>query len=57
VENGDRQLGRSGSVIWQASTFKVVALTVSVKDRSVGPREQVLNVPIACWCYGPSKPK
>jgi hypothetical protein len=20
------------------------------------PREQVLNVPIACWCYGPSKP-
>jgi hypothetical protein len=29
---------------------------VSVKDRSVGPREQVLNVLIAYWCYGPSKP-
>jgi hypothetical protein len=29
---------------------------VSVKDRWVGPREQVLNVPIACQCYGPSKP-
>jgi hypothetical protein len=28
---------------------------VSVKDRSVGPHEQVLNVPIAYWCYGPSK--
>jgi hypothetical protein len=22
---------------------------VSIKDRSVGPREQVLNVSIACW--------
>jgi hypothetical protein len=22
----------------------------SVKDQWVGPREQVLNVPIACWC-------
>jgi hypothetical protein len=26
---------------------------VSVKDRSVGPREQVLNVPIACRDMGP----
>jgi hypothetical protein len=26
-----------------------------VKDRWVGLHEQVLNVPIACWCYGPSK--
>jgi hypothetical protein len=29
---------------------------VSVKDRWVDPREQVLNVPIACLCYGPGKP-
>jgi hypothetical protein len=29
---------------------------VSVKNRWVDPREQVLNVPITCWCYGPSKP-
>jgi hypothetical protein len=29
---------------------------VSVKDRWVDPREQVLNVPIACRCYGPGKP-
>jgi hypothetical protein len=28
---------------------------VSVKNRWVGPREQVLNVLIACWWYGPSK--
>jgi hypothetical protein len=29
---------------------------VSIKNCSVGPREQVLNVPIACRCYGPGKP-
>jgi hypothetical protein len=29
---------------------------VSVKDRWVGPHEQVLNVPIACWRYGHGKP-
>jgi hypothetical protein len=29
---------------------------VSVKNRWVGPREQVLNVPIACRCYRPGKP-
>jgi hypothetical protein len=29
---------------------------VSVKDRGVGTREQVLNVPIACQWYGPGKP-
>jgi hypothetical protein len=31
-------------------------LPMSVKDRGVGTREQVLNVPIACWWNGPSKP-
>jgi hypothetical protein len=29
---------------------------VSVKDRGVGTREQVLNVPIACQLYGSGKP-
>jgi uncharacterized membrane protein YqaE (UPF0057 family) len=33
----------------------VVAPPVSVKDRGVGTREQVLNVLILCWCYDPSK--
>jgi hypothetical protein len=33
--------------MWQAGTFKVVAPRVSVKDRSVIPHEQVLNVSIA----------
>jgi hypothetical protein len=42
--------------MWKAGTFQVVAPPVSIKDRWVGPREQVLNVPIACWCYGFSKP-
>jgi hypothetical protein len=34
----------------------VVAPPVSVKDRSVGTHEQVLNVPIACRSYGSGKP-
>jgi hypothetical protein len=29
---------------------------VSVKDRGVGTREQVLNVPMACQWYEPGKP-
>jgi hypothetical protein len=29
---------------------------MSVKDRGVGTRKQVLNVPIACRCCGPDKP-
>jgi hypothetical protein len=29
---------------------------VLVKDRWIGPHEQVLNVPITYWYYGPSKP-
>jgi hypothetical protein len=31
-------------------------MPVSIKDRWVGPHEQVLNVSIACWWYGLSKP-
>jgi hypothetical protein len=56
VESEDHQLGRSGSGTWKASTFKVVAPPVLVKDRWVGPCEHVLSVPIACWWYGPGKP-
>jgi hypothetical protein len=33
---------------WEAITYKVVALPMSVKDRWVGPRERVLNVLILC---------
>jgi hypothetical protein len=55
-ERGGSWLGRSGGGTWKAGTFKVVALPVSVKDRSVGPREQVLNVPIAYRWYEPDKP-
>jgi hypothetical protein len=55
-EKGGSWLGRSGSGTWKADTFKVVALPVSVKDRSVGPWEQVLNVPIAYRWYEPDKP-
>jgi hypothetical protein len=29
---------------------------VSIKDRWVGTHEYVLNISIACWCHGPSKP-
>jgi hypothetical protein len=29
---------------------------VSVKDRWIGPCEQILNVPITCRCYEPGKP-
>jgi hypothetical protein len=45
----DHQLGRSVSVMWQAGTSKVIAPPVLVKDRWVGPREQVLNVLITYW--------
>jgi hypothetical protein len=34
--------------VCKVGTFKVVALAVSVKDRWIDPREQVLNVPIIC---------
>jgi hypothetical protein len=48
VESEDRWLGRSGSGTWKVDTFKVVAPPESVKDRWVGPHEQVLNVSVAC---------
>jgi hypothetical protein len=48
-------LRRLGSGVWKVGTFKVVAPPVSVKNQCVGPYEQVLNIPIACWWYGSSK--
>jgi uncharacterized membrane protein YqaE (UPF0057 family) len=50
-----RRVGR-GECFGYSRVFYVVAPPVSVKDRGVGTREQVLNVLIACRCYGPSKP-
>jgi hypothetical protein len=35
--------------MWKSGISKVVAPPVSVKDRGVGTREQVLKVPITCW--------
>jgi hypothetical protein len=54
VEN--RRLGRLGSVMYKAGTSKVVAPPKSFKNRWVDPREQVLNVPIACRRFGPISP-
>jgi hypothetical protein len=34
----------------------VVALFISVKDQWISPHEQVLNILITWWRYGPSKP-
>jgi hypothetical protein len=56
VERGDRRYGRLRSSMWKVSAFKAIAPHVSVKDRWVGLRKQVLNVPITCRCYGPVKP-
>jgi hypothetical protein len=55
VERGDRRMEKSWSGMWKADTVKAIALPVSIKDRWVGPHEQVMNVPITCWCYGPGK--
>jgi hypothetical protein len=46
---------QSFHVMWKVGTSKVVA-PMSVKDRWVGPRKQVLNVLIACQRYQPCKP-
>jgi hypothetical protein len=56
VERGDSWSERLGSGTWKTSISKVVAPPMSVKDRLVGPHEQVLNIPFAYWCYGPNKP-
>jgi hypothetical protein len=51
-------LGREGrgECCGYSEIFYVVAPPVSVKDRGVGTHEQILNVPIACRWYMPSKP-
>jgi hypothetical protein len=45
-----------GECCGYSEVFYVVAPPASIKDRGVGTREQVLNVPIACWWYGSDKP-
>jgi hypothetical protein len=54
VKIGDRQLGRSGSVMWKVGTSKVVSPLVSVKDRWIGPRENIKRTD-RMLVYGPSK--
>jgi hypothetical protein len=56
VKSGDRRLERSESGVRKAGTSKVVASAVLVMDQCVSPREQVLNVPIACRRYESGKP-
>jgi hypothetical protein len=43
-------------VCGKSAPSRLLPPLVSVKDRWVGPREQVLNVLITCRCYGPGKP-
>jgi hypothetical protein len=46
---GRQLVGKVGeSVCGKLTPSRLQPPPVSVKDRSVGPREQVLNVPIAC---------
>jgi hypothetical protein len=51
-------IGRKGQgvVCGKSAPSRLLPPPVSVKDRLVGPHEQVLNVLIACRCYGPDKP-
>jgi hypothetical protein len=48
VKSVGPSVGKVGEWCWQAGTYKVVAPSVSIKDRWVDPHEQVLNIPIAC---------
>jgi hypothetical protein len=52
IDNGRLIKLRSGGALrWKAEDSRLGSRgppAVSVKDRWVGPREQVLNVPIAC---------
>jgi hypothetical protein len=45
-----------GVVCGKPTPSRLYPPPVSIKDRWIGPREQVLNVPIACWWYGSSTP-
>jgi hypothetical protein len=56
-ESGDSWLGKSGSGYVASRYLQGYSSPhMSIKDRSVGPREQVLNVPIACRWYVPGMP-
>jgi hypothetical protein len=54
VEPSEGKGGESAVAILRFSMW--YPLPASIKDRVVGTREQVLNVPIACRWYGPGKP-
>jgi hypothetical protein len=57
VESGGSSVGKVGECDIESRHFQGCRpLPVSVKDRWVCPREQVLNVPIACRRYGHNKP-
>jgi hypothetical protein len=43
-------------VCGKSAPSKLYPPPVSIKDRWVGPRKQVLNVPIVCRWYEPDKP-
>jgi hypothetical protein len=47
-----RRLGRSGSGRWKVGTSKVIVPACVDLGPMSWPREQVLNVPIACWYMG-----
>jgi hypothetical protein len=51
-------IGWEGRRVWcgKQAPLRLWPPSVSVKNWWVGPREQVLNVPIACQRYGLSKP-
>jgi hypothetical protein len=53
-----RTIGWKGRGVWcgKLAPSWLEPPPVSVKDRWIGPREQVLNVLITCWWYGSSKP-
>jgi hypothetical protein len=64
METGWGQLGGLVEHLEGKSWESVVAILrfsvwypspVLVKDRGVGTREQVSNISIACWLYGPNK--
>jgi hypothetical protein len=48
VETSDWE-GR-GVVYGKPTPPRLLPPIVLVKDRCVGPREEVLNIPITCWC-------
>jgi hypothetical protein len=56
-KSGGLSVGKGGESDMKSRYFRSCSPpTVLVKDRWVSPREQVLNILITYWSYGPSKP-